>query len=210
MSISYTIFFKMHIFRKSQEMTFRFFFVRVKEGCAKILKLSFKIQPGGNSLAGRQSKNQNPIENTLLIRKTLIEIALGEKAADQYIKGGQVLNVYTGELLKENIAVYDDRIAYVGPSEKMIGKKTRVWEAQGKILVPGYMDPHAHTDLFYNPAAFSEQVVQTGTTSVFSDMHDLANALGLSGIQAGFKGCPALSDNFLCGGALILPAIPPV
>ncbi|MBI4766200.1 MAG: adenine deaminase, partial [Deltaproteobacteria bacterium] len=130
----------------------------------------------------KKIKNSNPKGGPLSIRRTLIEIALGEKAADQYIKGGQVLNVYTGELLRENIAVHGDRIAYVGCSEKMIGKKTRVWEAQGEILVPGYMDAHAHTDLYYNPATFSEQVVQTGTTSVFSDMHDLANALGLSGV----------------------------
>ena len=78
-------------------------------------------------------KKANPKEKAFNLRKSLIEISLGEKAAGQYIKGGRVLNVYTGELLKENIAVYEDRIAYVGPSEKMIGKKTRVWEAEGKF-----------------------------------------------------------------------------
>ena len=120
-------------------MTFNHFFVRVLAGLTKL--------KGDKTLEDKKIKNTNPLGKPLSIRKTLIEIALGEKMADQYIKGGQVLNVYTGELLKENIAVYDDRIAYVGPSEKMIGKKTRVWEAKGKILVPGYMDPHAHTDL---------------------------------------------------------------
>lgn len=87
----------------------------------------------------------------------------------------------------------------MGPSEKMIGKKTRVWEAQGKILVPGYMDPHAHTDLFYNPAAFSEQVVQTGTTAVFSDMHDLANALGFSGVLQVLKDAPQYPITYYLG-----------
>jgi adenine deaminase len=153
-------------------------------------------------------KNINPGERFLNIRKTLVEIALGERTTDQYIKGGRVLNIYTGELLKENVAVHGDRIAYVGLSEKMIGKKTRIWEAQGKILVPGYMDPHAHTDLFYNPAAFSEQVVQTGTTSVFSDMHDLANALGLSGVLQVLRDAPQYPISFYMGVPSSSPPFP--
>jgi len=159
-------------------------------------------------LAGKQDKKPNPTEKALVIRKTLIEIALGEKAADQYIKGGQVLNVYTGELLKENIALYKDRIAYVGPSEKMIGNKTRAWRVKGKILVPGYMDPHAHTDLYYNPAAFSDQVVETGTTSIFSDMHDLANALGLSGVLQVLKDAPRYPITFYMAVPSSSPPVP--
>ncbi|MEW6187576.1 MAG: adenine deaminase C-terminal domain-containing protein [Thermodesulfobacteriota bacterium] len=124
------------------------------------------------------------------LSRALIEIALGQRAAEHYFRSGRVLNVFTGELLKENVAVYKDRIAYVGPSEKMIGKKTQVEEVEGKVLVPGYMDPHAHTDLYYNPATFSEEVVQSGTTSVFSDMHDLANALGWSGVLQVLKDLP--------------------
>jgi hypothetical protein len=46
------------------------------------------------------------------------------------------------------------------------------------------------TFLYYNPAAFSEQVVQAGTTAVFSDMHDLANALGLSEVRQVLKDVP--------------------
>ncbi len=159
-------------------------------------------------MAINKIKNRSPNEKSQWSRRTLIEIALGEKAADQYIKGGRVLNVYTGEILKENIATYSDRIAYVGPSEKMVGKKTRVWDGEGKILVPGYMDPHAHTDLFYNPAAFSEQVVQTGTTSVFSDMHDLANALGLSGVRQVLKDAPHYPITFYMGVPSSSPPFP--
>ncbi|MCJ7833196.1 MAG: amidohydrolase family protein, partial [Deltaproteobacteria bacterium] len=156
----------------------------------------------------KQKKTGNQKEKALHLRKTLIEIALGEQEADHYFKGGTVLNVYTGELLKENIAIYADRIAYVGLSEKMIGKKTRVREVQGKILVPGYMDPHAHTDLYYNPAAFSDQVVQTGTTAVFSDMHDLANALGLSGVLQVLKDAPRYPITFYMAVPSSSPPVP--
>ena len=173
-------------------------------GCWRV----FTKLKGDKTLEDKKRINTKPAGRPLNIRQALIEIALGERTADQYFKGGQVLNVYSGELLKENIAVYGDRIAYVGPSEKMIGKKTRVWEAQGKILVPGYMDPHAHTDLFYNPAAFSEQVVQTGTTAVFSDMHDLANALGFSGVLQVLKDAPQYPITYYLGVPSSSPPFP--
>lgn len=143
-----------------------------------------------------------------MLRKALIEIALGEREADQYIRGGQMLNAYTGELLKENIALFQDRIAYVGLSEKMIGKKTVVLEAKGKTLVPGYMDPHAHTDLYFNPATFSEQVALTGTTAVFSDMHDLANALGISGVRQVLKDAPSYPITFYLAVPSSSPPVP--
>lgn len=137
-----------------------------------------------------KEKGERTIKGETL-RTCLIEIALGERAAEEYFRGGLVLNVFTGELLRENVAVYKGRIAYVGPSERMIGRNTRLHDMRGKILVPGYMDPHAHTDLYYNPATFSAEVVKTGTTSVFSDMHDLANALGWSGVLQVLKDAPA-------------------
>jgi adenine deaminase len=168
-----------------------------------LIKLS-----GENDLNQKQAGLKNRKENALMFRKALISIALGEREADQYIRGGRVLNVYTGELLKENIALYRDRIAYVGLAEKMIGKETKVHEAKGKTLVPGYMDPHAHTDLFFNPVSFSEQVVQTGTTSVFSDMHDLANALGISGVLQVLKDAPAYPITYYIGVPSSSPPFP--
>lgn len=144
----------------------------------------------------------------LFSRKAWIEVSLGERPADQYLRGGKVLNVFSGELLKENIALYGDRIIYVGTSEKMIGKKTRLYDLEGKILVPGYMDPHAHTDLYYNPATFSEEVVKTGTTSVFSDMHDLANALGWSGVLQVLKDSPAYPLTYYLAVPSSSPPVP--
>jgi adenine deaminase len=144
----------------------------------------------------------------LVQKKILIEVALGEQHADQVIRNGHLLNVYTGEILEENVALWEDRIAYVGTSERMIGRKTRVWEAEGKILVPGYMDPHCHPDLFYNPAAFTTEAVMTGTTSVFSDMHDLSNALGLAGILQVLQDAPRYPLTFYFGVPSSAPPFP--
>lgn len=153
-------------------------------------------------------KKKQEEKDPLYLQRTLVAIALGEAEAEQYIRGGRILNIYTGELIEENMALFHDRIAYVGPSTKMVGTRTKIWEARELLLVPGYMDPHAHTDLYYNPAAFSEEVVKTGTTSIFSDMHDLANSLGLSGILRVLQDAPAYPLTYYFGVPSSSPPFP--
>ena len=61
-------------------------------------------------------------------RLGLRRVALGEEAADLFVRGGTVVNVYSGELVEANVAVRGERIAYVGPEER-VGPDTEVIEA---------------------------------------------------------------------------------
>ena len=47
-----------------------------------------------------------------------MRVALGEERADLFVRGGTVVNVYSGELIPTNVAVLGERVAYVGPSEE--------------------------------------------------------------------------------------------
>ena len=47
------------------------------------------------------------------------------------------------------------------------------------MAVPGYIDAHGHAELFYNPSAFADCVITRGTTTVYSDGHDMINSIGL-------------------------------
>lgn len=47
-------------------------------------------------------------------RKCFLETVRGEHSADLFVRDGTVANVYSGEFLHGNVAVLDDRIAYVG------------------------------------------------------------------------------------------------
>ena len=53
--------------------------------------------------------------------------------ADIFLKGGTVLNVYSGELLKVNVALKGERIWYVGPLSYMVGNDTRVLDLKNKV-----------------------------------------------------------------------------
>lgn len=77
-------------------------------------------------------------------RARLVAVARGEAAADRYVRGGLLLNVYTGEIHPANVAIQGERIAYVGLREDTVGPRTEVIDAAGRALVPGYIEPHAH------------------------------------------------------------------
>ncbi|MBV9453342.1 MAG: adenine deaminase, partial [Rubrobacter sp.] len=102
-------------------------------------------------------------------RRRLIRVALGQEPADLFVRGGTVVNVYSGELIPTNVAILGDRIAYVGPSEEAVGPQTEVIDAQDLYVAPGWIEPHSHTYLYYNPESLAEAVLPGGTTTIVSD-----------------------------------------
>ncbi|MBT9281870.1 MAG: amidohydrolase family protein [Hydrogenibacillus schlegelii] len=102
-------------------------------------------------------------------RYELIEVARGRRAADVVLCGGHVINVYSGEYVPYNVAIYKDRIAYVGPREVGVGEQTRIIDVTGKYLSPGFIEPHAHPWVMYNPISLAEKVVPLGTTTIVND-----------------------------------------
>ncbi|MBI4607984.1 MAG: adenine deaminase [Candidatus Rokubacteria bacterium] len=102
-------------------------------------------------------------------RRALTRVARGALPADRYLEGGTLLNVYTGELYPANVAIKGERIAYVGARDDMVGPRTEVLSAAGRILCPGYIEPHAHPWLMATPAALARHVLPLGTTSIVAD-----------------------------------------
>jgi len=92
-----------------------------------------------------------------------------KEKADIFLRGGTVLNVYSGELLKMDVAIKGERIWYVGPSQEMVSEDTQVLDVGNRVLVPGYIDPHFHPWFIYNPVSFGEDTCRLGTTTLFCD-----------------------------------------
>lgn len=116
----------------------------------------------------------------------LIAIAAGREAADLVVRGGQWVNVHSREVLPgHDIAVADGRIAYVGPDARhCIGPETEVIEAEGRFMIPGLCDGHMHIESgMLTPAEFAAAVIPHGTTTMFTDPHEIANVLGLAGVR---------------------------
>ncbi|WP_171123631.1 MULTISPECIES: adenine deaminase [unclassified Ruegeria] len=116
----------------------------------------------------------------------LIAVAAGREAADLVIRGGSWVNVHSREVLPgHDIAIASGRIAFVGPNAShCVGPDTRIIEANGRFMLPGLCDAHMHIESgMLTPAEFARAVIPHGTTSMFTDPHEIANVLGLDGVR---------------------------
>ena len=139
--------------------------------------------------------------------------ALERKAVskpDLLITGGRILNIYTGEILPGDVVIHTPLIHYVGPPGKPSKGARETIRADGSFVIPGFFDPHAHTDILFNPATFSNQVILSGTTSVFSDSHDLANSLGFSGFKEILRDSEKYPLKFFSGVPAASPPFPEI
>ena len=126
-----------------------------------------------------------------------MRVALGQEPADLFVRGGTVINVYSGELIPANVAISEERIAYVGSSEHAVGAETEVVDAEGLYVAPGWIEPHSHTYLYYNPESLAEAVLPGGTTTVVSDDLIFSMLGGAETSEAVMDECARLPVRFL-------------
>lgn len=116
----------------------------------------------------------------------LVAVAAGREAADLVIRGGNLVNVQSREVLDGwQVAVADGRFAYVGQdASHCVGLETQVIEADGQYMIPGLCDGHMHIESgMLTPAEFAAAVIPHGTTTMFTDPHEIANVMGLRGVR---------------------------
>ncbi|WP_434784420.1 adenine deaminase [Sinisalibacter aestuarii] len=116
----------------------------------------------------------------------LVAVAAGREPADTVIRGGKLVNVQSREVLDGwQVAIAEGRFAYVGPdASHCIGPDTVVIEADGRYLIPGLCDAHMHIESgMLTPAEFARAVTPHGTTTMFTDPHEIANVMGLEGVR---------------------------
>lgn len=104
--------------------------------------------------------------------------ARGDLPADLVLTGGLVANVYTGEWLRQNVAILDGIIVGLGdyPGPRL--------EVGGAFILPGFIDGHLHLESsMLAPRELSRALLPLGTTTIVVDPHEIANVLGTSGLD---------------------------
>jgi len=118
----------------------------------------------------------------------LLHVAMGKTPADLVITNGQLVNVYSGEIYPGGVAVAGDKIAAAGDVEYTIGEGTQVIDAEGKLLTPGFIDGHIHPESSnLSMSRFAEVVLAHGTTSVFTDLHEIGVVGGIEAMDAALE-----------------------
>ena len=111
--------------------------------------------------------------------KEIIRIASGEGKADLLIKNGRVIDVFSGQIEKKDVAIFEGVIVGFGDYQA-----NKIIDVKGDFLCPGLIDGHVHIESsMVSIPQFAQAVLPNGTTTVVTDPHEIANVLGLEGIR---------------------------
>jgi len=109
----------------------------------------------------------------------IIRVARGKLPPDLVLRNGRIVNVFSAEVYKADLAVWGGRIVGIGAYK---GRKSI--DLKGAFVLPGLIDGHMHVESsMVKVQEFARSVVPRGTTSVICDPHEIANVHGLEGIH---------------------------
>lgn len=141
----------------------------------------------------RTFKSGYPIGKISIERlKKRVEAARGDRPSDIVLKGGRVVNVFSGEILESDVAVHDDAIVGLGQYEG-----SQEIDVRGRYVCPGFMDGHFHIESsMLSPRKLARAVVPRGTTTIVADPHEIANVMGKAGIRYMLESSHGLPVDF--------------
>ncbi len=130
--------------------------------------------------------------------------AQGLDKAPVVLKGASVLNVFTDEWVKADIAIHDDTIigvgTYTGETE---------YDYSGKYIVPGFIDSHLHLEsTLVNPKELVFEASQVGTLGFIVDPHEAGNVAGISGIEYMINETATAQGDVYVMAPSCVPAVP--
>jgi adenine deaminase len=108
-----------------------------------------------------------------------VRAARGLDMADTRFLNAEVFNPFSGDWDRTDLAVKDGFLAGTGlyPARNEVDLK-------GRRVVPGLIDAHVHIESsLLSPSEFARLVARHGTTTVIADPHEIANVLGMVGIE---------------------------
>jgi adenine deaminase len=110
-----------------------------------------------------------------------IRVALGQEPGDLLLTGGQLVNVFNRRVEPAEVVIADGKVAGVGCYE---WRASQTLSASGLVILPGLIDAHMHLEsTLLTPSELARLIVPMGTTAVISDSHEIANVLGVRGLD---------------------------
>lgn len=142
------------------------------------------------------------------LRQRAINAALGKIPFDRLLINAQVIDMVTGEIREADVGITGNMIASVHSRGKF-SQTENVDDLSGNYLSPGLIDTHVHIESSHlPPEKYAEIVVAQGTTTVFWDPHELANVLGVAGVQYAVRSSRNLPLRVICAAPSSVPSTP--
>jgi adenine deaminase len=134
----------------------------------------------------------------------LLAVARGDEPADLVLANGQVVNVFTGQVGRANVAIKDGKIAGVGTEYT---KGLECYDLAGQYVLPGFIDGHIHIESsLLSLREFARLALIHGTTTVVADPHEIANVLGVDGVKYMLRASEGMPLDVLLMAPSCVPA----
>jgi adenine deaminase len=145
------------------------------------------------------------------VTRDLTATAMGFAPADLIIRNGRLVNVNTARIQDGvDVAIRHGFIALVGNADHIpVGEHTRVVDAKGRFLVPGFIDSHMHVEsTMVDLPSFAAGVLPHGTTTICPDNHEITNVFGLKAVELFAEAAKGLPVKVFIAMPVCVPSIP--
>ncbi|MCR5717178.1 MAG: amidohydrolase family protein, partial [Lachnospiraceae bacterium] len=142
--------------------------------------------------------------------RRLALVAQGIEKADLVIRNARLVNVCTAEIEEHiDVAIAGGRIALVGDAAQCIGEQTKVIDAAGSYIAPGFMDGHIHVESsMVTVREYARAVLPHGTSAIFTDPHEICNVFGTAGVKAMIDDAAGTPLKVMMNAPSCVPAVP--
>lgn len=142
--------------------------------------------------------------------KELSAVAMGNIPAETVIINAKLVNVCTKEIIENiSVAIHSGRIALVGDASHCIGEATKVIDAEGMYIAPGFLDGHIHIESsMLSAGEYARSVIPHGTTGIYYDPHEICNVMGFKGVELMIKDAERTPLKAMLTLPSCVPAVP--
>ncbi|PSQ52393.1 MAG: adenine deaminase, partial [Bacteroidetes bacterium QH_10_64_37] len=118
---------------------------------------------------------------------------------DSVSVAGPLVDLHDREIRAATVQVRDGVIDRVEPAD----------DVPDRYLLPGFIDAHVHVESsMLPPSEFARAAVVHGTVGTVSDPHEIANVLGVAGVEYMIEDGTQVPFHFAFGAPSCVPATP--
>lgn len=120
----------------------------------------------------------------------------------------QIVNVYNDTIAKGEIGIIEGKIGEIAYDGKHLKAKKYI-DGKNMFALPGFIDSHMHLESsMLTPNHFAEIALSCGTTTVAADPHEIANVMGIKGVESLVEACLNLPLNVFVFAPSTIPSLP--
>src|SRR5690606_37721266 len=134
-----------------------------------------------------------------------VDAAAGRRPGSLLLRGGRLVNVFTGEIYRTDVLLSGRLVAAVGDGYRA----EQVVDVAGSYIIPGLIDGHMHFESsLLHVAEYARAVVPRGVSAVVCDPHEIANVRGLEGVRFILDAAAGIPLDVFATASSCVPATP--